>query len=671
MAEQRTSALVAATPGHAAVRGPGLDDTALAALHATRPAIIAALPGILERFYVQTLADADLARLFSAPGMVEHAKSAQARHWQRLFGARFDDDYRQSVHRIGLAHQRIGLPPGPYIAGYTFVLGELLTVAVESHAGRLVGRRGKRALATAAAAVARVVLFDISLAIGVYAEEEQSARSRLVDAMVDRIEAQTGETMTSVSRLAEDLEGSAGDLNAVCATMERDTRSAAAAADGALTSTQTVAAAAEQLHASIAEIGRQVAEATQATGEAMARTHGGHAVMRRLGDAAGAIGAVVDLIGEIASRTNLLALNATIEAARAGEAGRGFAVVANEVKSLAGQSARASADIGRRIAAIQDVVAEMSRTTDETAEAVLRVEQTATAIAAAVEQQTAATSEIARSIGVTAGNAAQVDQLMQSVQQSGQAARHAATVVGETADQLNIAMGSMGRLMTRALRTSSDLADRRAHRRRAVLLDAELVLAGSRAAVTVCDLSEAGMRLTGGPACSAGTAVRVVVASEALQFDATVVRTSKDGMQVHFVGGELPEAQVEAITRRNIPRLVEAAKGEHRTLVSSIEQAVAGTATLDAASVSTHHTCRLGRWCDGMSDDDVVHAPAFAALQEPHRRLHAAGRAALAAHKSGNVADAAEGLGRMHKASQLLFGLLDEMQAQYGRSKAA
>jgi|GEM_PF-1450273 len=93
--------------------------------------------------------------------------------------------------------------------------------------------------------------------------------------------------------------------------------------------------------------------------------------VKRLGESSQAISQVVNSIGRFAAQTHLLALKASIEAARAGDQGKGFAVIADEVRSLAAQSAQATADIDNLVARIQletsDVITAMANGTKQVA----------------------------------------------------------------------------------------------------------------------------------------------------------------------------------------------------------------------------------------------------------------------------------------------------------------
>ena len=139
--------------------------------------------------------------------------------------------------------------------------------------------------------------------------------------------------------------------------------------------------------------------------------------MDQLGAKAQAIGAIMNVISDIADQTNLLALNAAIEAARAGEAGRGFAVVADEVRKLAEKTMTATKEVGTSIGAIQTEARDSIVKVDEAVEAVGRATELAQAsetalqtivglvdetssqvqsIATAAEQQSATSEEINR-----------------------------------------------------------------------------------------------------------------------------------------------------------------------------------------------------------------------------------------------------------------------------------
>jgi hypothetical protein len=87
--------------------------------------------------------------------------------------------------------------------------------------------------------------------------------------------------------------------------------------------------------------------------------------IRRLGDRSVEIGSIVDLIANIAQRTELLALNATMESVRAGAEGRGFAAVAEEIRALAERAAAAGRDIGELVGAIASDMRESIRALDE------------------------------------------------------------------------------------------------------------------------------------------------------------------------------------------------------------------------------------------------------------------------------------------------------------------
>jgi methyl-accepting chemotaxis protein len=219
-------------------------------------------------------------------------------------------------------------------------------------------------------------------------------RAQHIETSVEAFRGAIGTVLRAVTDNASAMRDTAQSITKVASDASGRAVAAAGATEQASSNVYAVASAAEELSTSVEEIGRQVRQSAGVVEQAGLRTEKSVVEIESLAAATQRIDGVLNLIQAIAEQTNLLALNATIEAARAGEAGRGFAVVAHEVKTLAGQTAKATSEIGQNVSMIQASTRNAVEAVREIGNAVRDINEVTSNIAGAVEQQDAATREI-------------------------------------------------------------------------------------------------------------------------------------------------------------------------------------------------------------------------------------------------------------------------------------
>jgi methyl-accepting chemotaxis protein len=346
--------------------------------------------------------------------------------------------------------------------------------------------------------------------------------------------------MTSLAGSAEAMRLASEAMAGAANVVDVEARETARGTGKSSQDLTAVGAAVEQLTASVTEISRQVATSTEVAGQAVQRAATSHATMQGLSAATARIGDVVHLISEIAGQTNLLALNATIEAARAGEAGKGFAVVAGEVKALAAQTAKATAEIGGQIGTVRDATAEAVAAMDEISLIIRRIDEVSVAIAAAVAQQSGTTREIASSVQVLAGATAQTARAMEHVVavagDAGNSSREVlsgATTIGREAETLRVEVDQFLAVIR------SESGERRRYERSAgngvrMMLRAQ----GREAEIPLESLSRSGAALICDWCLPAGTAVELDLPHGAGTVTGCVVHG--DGQEMGIMFGNEP-----------------------------------------------------------------------------------------------------------------------------------
>ncbi len=281
----------------------------------------------------------------------------------------------------------------------------------------------------------------------------QAARLEFMDQTVALLTSETGEVVRSLSAAADLVQEKASSVDDAVEKTNQRAASVGEASEQATRNVEIVAAAAQELSGAISEISRQVGDSMLATETAVTKANGTSQTIANLRNEVSKIGAVVDLITNIASQTNLLALNATIEAARAGDAGKGFSVVASEVKQLAQQTARATEEIREQVGAVQGQTQEAVSAIGGIAEIIQDLNRLASGVSNAVDRQGAATNEIARNVEEAATGMATVSKTIQDV-------IHLAQTTGAAADAMLASAKGVGDQSTRLSRSIDSFVDR-------------------------------------------------------------------------------------------------------------------------------------------------------------------------------------------------------------------
>jgi methyl-accepting chemotaxis protein len=215
----------------------------------------------------------------------------------------------------------------------------------------------------------------------------------------------TGELPDSFRGMLESLRGMVQQISETAVDL------ASAATEIFAASQEQEAAAASQSSAmveisrtmdSLSESAAHVSEAVQGVlGNAERALQNTDNMVQRIGELtshANRIGEILEVIRDIADRSDLLALNGSLEASHAGDGGRGFALVASEMRRLAERVTASVADVKKLVSDIRDSGSSTVMATEESKKLAEGTTDAARQITFVTQQQRSGTEQVSQSI---------------------------------------------------------------------------------------------------------------------------------------------------------------------------------------------------------------------------------------------------------------------------------
>jgi len=283
----------------------------------------------------------------------------------------------------------------------------------------------------------------------------EAERARIIETVrevVNRLTPASSELLASSIQQSAAVQEQAASVAETLSTVDEIAQMAQQSADR----TRDVAEASKQA----TEVGRggQQVVAQSITGMKAVTESAGVAArsVTALAERAQAIGEIIASVNEIADQTNLLALNAAIEASRAGEHGRGFSVVATEVKALAEQSKKATAEVRKILGEIQRAMGGAVSSTTEVGKGITSTLDVVNQAGVAIDQLANLLTEASTAAAfVSASNSqqatgiAQINQAMRDINLGATQITSATSQAKGAAEELNALASKLNELLQR------------------------------------------------------------------------------------------------------------------------------------------------------------------------------------------------------------------------------